>query len=183
LFRHEWKATYCTLARYFLVIIQNRGRQRAFVRFNPPTSYTCSLLLPASPLLLICGGLADVQTKALAVEVDLIAALLQNLCNVPGVLKLPQVNVTPALLDRVTDQLGRACLTLCAHDGGLLLLAGFVDDEGGALRFLLGDLLGLDCGCELGGEGEVLVTMLVYDDGVEGAGKGDGLQSRRHRRA
>jgi hypothetical protein len=38
----------------------------------------------------------------------------------------------------------------------LLLLAGFVDDEGGALGFLLGNLLGFDGGGELGGEGEVL---------------------------
>jgi hypothetical protein len=38
----------------------------------------------------------------------------------------------------------------------LLLLAGFVDDEGGALGFLLGDLLGFDGGGEFGGEGEVL---------------------------
>jgi hypothetical protein len=35
----------------------------------------------------------------------------------------------------------------------LLLLAGFVDDEGGALGLLLGDLLGFYCGSELGGEG------------------------------
>lgn len=35
-------------------------------------------------------------------------------------------------------------------------MAGFVDDEGGALSFLLGDLLGFDGGGEFGGEGEVL---------------------------
>jgi len=43
----------------------------------------------------------------------------------------------------------------------LFLLAGFVDDEGGALGFLLGDLLGFDGGGEFGGEGEVLVGLLV----------------------
>jgi hypothetical protein len=37
-------------------------------------------------------------------------------------------------------------------------LAGLVDDEGGALGFLLGDLLGLDGGGEFGGEGEVLAV-------------------------
>jgi hypothetical protein len=35
----------------------------------------------------------------------------------------------------------------------LLLLPGFVDDESGALRFLLGDLLGFDGGSEFGREG------------------------------
>jgi len=35
-------------------------------------------------------------------------------------------------------------------------LAGLVDDEGGALRVLLGDLLCFDGGGEFGGEGEVL---------------------------
>jgi hypothetical protein len=38
----------------------------------------------------------------------------------------------------------------------LLLLSGLVDDEGGALGFLLGDLLGFDGGRKFGGEGEVL---------------------------
>jgi hypothetical protein len=120
---------------------------------HPPQPLRFNLLLPARPLLLVGGGLANVQTKALAVQVDLIAARLQDLCNIPRVLKLPQVDVTPALLDGVTNQLSGAGLTLGADDGGLLLLAGFVDDEGGALGFLLGDLLGFNCGCELGGEG------------------------------
>lgn len=38
----------------------------------------------------------------------------------------------------------------------MLLLARFIDDEGGTLGFLLGDLLGFDGGGEFGGEGEVL---------------------------
>jgi hypothetical protein len=38
----------------------------------------------------------------------------------------------------------------------LLFLSRFVDDEGGALGFLLSDLLGFDGGGELGGEREVL---------------------------
>jgi hypothetical protein len=81
---------------------------------------------------------------------------LQNLCNVPCILELPEINVTPALLDGVTNQLSGAGLTLGANDGGLLLLTGFVDDESGTLGLLLCDLLGFDCGGELGGEGEVL---------------------------
>jgi hypothetical protein len=45
---------------------------------------------------------------------------------------------------------------LSADYHGLLLLAGFVDNEGSALCFLLSDLLGFDSGCEFGREGEVL---------------------------
>jgi hypothetical protein len=44
---------------------------------------------------------------------------------------------------------------------GLFFLAGFVDDEGGALGFLLGYLFGFYGGCEFGGEGEVLGGGLV----------------------
>jgi hypothetical protein len=124
--------------------------------FLSPFISATSILLPRRPLLLVGSRLANVETKTLAVEVDLVAALLQDLGNIPRVLKLPEVDVGPALLDGVTNQLGGAGLTLGADDGGLLLLAGLVDDEGGALGFLLGDLLGFDCGGELGGEGEVL---------------------------
>jgi hypothetical protein len=52
----------------------------------------------------------------------------------------------------------------------LLLLAGFVDNEGGTLGFLLRDLLGFDGGGEFGGEGEVLrdvntlLSSLVYEE-------------------
>ena len=121
---------------------------------SPTTDSSCRLLL--RPLLLVARRLADVQAQAIRVEVDLVGALLQDLGDVAGVLELAQVDVGARLLDGVTDQLGGAGLTLCAHDGGLLLLAGLVDDEGGALGFLLGDLLGFDGGGEFGGEGEVL---------------------------
>lgn len=114
------------------------------------------LLLPVRPLLLVRRGLADVQTKTLAVKVDLIAALLQDLCDIPCVLKLPEVDITPALLDGVTNQLGGAGLTLGANDGSLLLLTGLVNDESGTLGLLLSDLLGFYGGGELGREGEVL---------------------------
>jgi hypothetical protein len=121
---------------------------------NPTADDSFQLLL--CPLLLVARRLADVQTEAIRVEVDLVGALLQDLGDVAGVLELAQVDVGARLLDGVTDELGGAGLTLCADDGGLLLLAGLVDDEGGALGFLLGDLLGFYGGGEFGGEGEVL---------------------------
>jgi hypothetical protein len=108
------------------------------------------------PLLLITLRLGNVKTQTVRVQVDLVARVLQNLGNIPGVLKLSEINVRAALLDGVTNQLGRAGLTLRADDGGLLLLAGLVDDEGGALGFLLGDLLGFNGSGKFGGEGEVL---------------------------
>jgi len=103
----------------------------------------------------------DVKAKTLGIEVDLVVALLQNGGDVSGVLELTQLNVTAALLDGVTNQLGGTGLTLGADDHGLLLLAGLVDDEGGTLGFLLGDLLGFDCGGEFGREGKVLGNMLA----------------------
>ena len=98
----------------------------------------------------------DVETKTLGVEVDLVVALFQDGGDVSGVLELTELNVTAALLDGITNQLGGTGLTLGANNHGLLLLASLVYDEGGALGFLLGDLLGFDCGGELGREGEVL---------------------------
>lgn len=106
-------------------------------------------------LSLLAEGI-DIETQTLSVEVDLVVALLQDGSNISGVLKLAELNVTAALLDGVTDELGGAGLTLGADDHGLLFLAGLVDDESGALSFLLSDLLGFDCGGELGREGEVL---------------------------
>ena len=149
------------LLAILLVVIQHVHRHSAFILFvlrllGPQPHLHGDALLPARPLLLVRRSLTDVQTEALAIKVDLIAALLQNLCNIPLVLEFSQVNITPALLDSVSNQLGGTGLTLCADDGGLLLLAGFVDNEGGALSFLLCDLLGFYCSCELGGEGEML---------------------------
>jgi hypothetical protein len=103
----------------------------------------------------------DVQAKTLGIKVDLVVALLQDGGNVSGILEFTQLNVTAALLDGVTNQLGGTGFTLGANDHGLLLLAGLVDDEGGALGFLLGDLLGFDCGGELGREGKVLGIVLA----------------------
>ena len=114
------------------------------------------LRLLLRPLLLVACRLANVKAQTIRVQVHLVGRLLQDLRNVSRVLEFPQINVCARLLDGVSDQLGRTCLTLGAHDGCLLLLARFVDDEGGALGFLLGDLLGFDGGGEFGGEGEVL---------------------------
>jgi hypothetical protein len=122
----------------------------------------------------------DVKAKTLGVEVDLVVALLQDGGDVSGVLELTQLDVTAALLDGVTNQLGGTGLTLGADDHGLLLLAGLVDDEGGTLGFLLGDLLGFDCGGELGREGKVLGKILA---GESLARRVSDVLLMRHRRA
>lgn len=121
---------------------------------RPGKHQTTSLLLPSRGL--VVAALSDVEAETLGVEVDLVVALLEDGSNVPGVLKLPQLDVAAALLDGVTDQLGGTGLTLCAHDAGLLLLSGLVDNKGGALGFLLGYLLCFHGGGELGREGKVL---------------------------
>jgi len=75
---------------------------------------------------------------------------------VTGIFNLPELDVTLALLDGVTNKLSGAGLTLCADNEGLLLLAGLVDHECSALSVLLCNLLGLNGGGEFGGEGQVL---------------------------
>ena len=46
------------------------------------------LLLPVRPLLLVGITLANVQTQTLAVEIDLVATLLQDAGDAPCILKL-----------------------------------------------------------------------------------------------
>lgn len=113
--------------------------------------------------LLVVG--VDVQAQSLAVQVELVLAttLVQDLSNVTGIFDLPELDVTLALLDGVTNKLGGAGLTLCADNEGLLLLAGLVDHECSTLSVLLCHLLGLNCGCELGGEGQVLCGDTVLE--------------------
>lgn len=99
-----------------------------------------------------------VQTQTLGIKVKLVLAtvLLENLGNVTSILDLPKFDVTLALLDSVTNKLGRASLTLCADNEGLLLLASLVNHECRTLSILLSDLFGLNSGSELGREGQVL---------------------------
>jgi hypothetical protein len=66
-----------------------------------------------------------------------------------------------ALLDGVSDQLCGTGLSLSAHDNGLFLLSRFIDDEGGALGFLLRYLFCFDGRGEFGGEGEMLPGRLA----------------------
>jgi len=115
------------------------------------------LLTAQTSLPLLTRPRIDIQPKHIRIQEYLIPAVLQNTCNVLCVLKFSQVNVTSALLDGLTNQLCGTSLTLGADNGGLLFLAGFVDHEGGALGFLLCDLLGFDGGGEFGGEGEMLM--------------------------
>lgn len=126
------------------------------VELSQPISF--HLLSTAPPNCLITSRVAHIQAQSSAVQIHLILAPLQDLRNGPRVLELPEIDVTPALLDSFADELCRASFTLCADDRGLFLLAGFVDDEGGALGFLLRYLLGFDGGGEFRGEGEVLGT-------------------------
>lgn len=116
------------------------------------------LLVPV----VLLSVVADVKTKALSVEVDLVVALLEDLGNGLGVVELTQVDVRSALLDGITDQLGRTSLTLGSDDHGLLLLPGLVNNEGGTLGILLSDLLGFNSGGELGREGEVLKYLVSW---------------------
>jgi hypothetical protein len=100
----------------------------------------------------VAGRLRHVQAQPGGIQIDLVLTLLQDLSHALRVLELPQVDIGSRLLNGLTDELCGSSFTLGANDGGLLLLAGFVDDEGGPLGFLLGDLLGFYGGGEFGGE-------------------------------
>ena len=102
--------------------------------------------------------LRNIQPQPISIQIQLIlpAGILQNRRNIPRILNPPQINIASTFLDSVADEFGGAGFTLRADDGSLFFLAGFVDDEAGALGFLLGYLFGFDCGGEFGGEGEVL---------------------------
>ena len=99
-------------------------------------------------LFLLLISLRNIQPQPISIQIQLIlpARILQNASNIPRVLNPPQIDIASALLDGVADEFGGAGFTLGAYDGGLFFLAGFVDDEGGALGFLLGNLFGFDGG-------------------------------------
>ena len=101
-------------------------------------------------LLLI--SLRNIQPQPISIKIQFVlpASLLQDRRNIPCILNPSKVDITSALLDCVSDEFGGAGFTLGADDGGLFFLAGFVDDEGGALGFLLGYLFGFYGGCEFG---------------------------------
>ena len=120
-------------------------------------------------------SLRNIQPQPISIQIQLIlpARILQNGSNIPRVLNPPQIDVASALLDGVADEFGGAGFTLRADDGGLFFLAGFVDDEGGSLGFLLGDLFGFDGGGEFGGEGEVLLGWGLVRRCVGMVGRGE----------
>jgi hypothetical protein len=102
--------------------------------------------------------LRDIQPQTVRIQIQFIlpTSFLQYLSDIPRILDPSKIHVTSALLDGVTNEFRGAGFTLGANDGGLLFLAGFVDNESGALGFLLSYLFGFDCGGEFGREGKVL---------------------------
>jgi hypothetical protein len=116
--------------------------------FKSYTRFFRSCLL-RSPSSFIARSLANIQTQPIRIQIHLILRALKDLRNIPCVLKLPEINIRTGLLNGITNKLGRACFTLCADYHSLLLLTGFIDNEGCALGFLLRDLLSFDCGGKL----------------------------------
>jgi hypothetical protein len=114
-------------------------------------------------LLIGSGACNDIQPQAFRVEVQFVLStgFLEELGDDAGILDLPELDVAPALLNGIADELSGAGFTLCADDCGLFLLACLVDDESGSLGLLLSYLLGFDgCG-EFGRESEVLLGIPV----------------------
>ena len=123
-----------------------------------------SLLMPLTLII------TDIQPQPLGIQIQLILppCLLQQTRNIPRILNSPEIHITPTLLDGITDEFRAASLTLRAYHCSLFFLASFVDHEGRALGFLLGDLFGFYCGGEFGGEGEVLEEQLLIREKIRG---------------
>lgn len=102
----------------------------------------------------------DVQTQPIGVKEKFVpaAVLLENCRYATGSLNFLEFDVGLGLFDGVTDEFSRARFSLGSDNHGLFLLAGFVDDEGGTLGFLLGNLFGFHSGGELRREGQVLLN-------------------------
>jgi hypothetical protein len=140
-----------------------RGKKKEKIRSNRKTAATYHLPR-AGPqidhlfLLRIRRIRINIQTQPLSIQIQLVptTGFLQDAGDVARVLDASQFDVALGFLDGFSDEFGGAGLTLGANDGGLFLLAGFVDDECSALGILLGDLFGFDGGGEFGGECEVL---------------------------
>jgi len=159
------KSQQAVKATSFISLIQtNKNTTSTTVSWS--TQFITTLLLRylfLLLLLLLAAVSENVKTETLGVEVHLVlaASVLDQFGNVPSILDLTQLNVTPGLLDRFADELRRAGFSLGSDDHGLLLLSGLVDHECGALGVLLSDLLGLDGGGELGRECQMLLFCLA----------------------
>ncbi len=71
---------------------------------------------------------------------DLVVRLRDSACNLASGVQSTQLDVARIALNGSTNELSRLGLTLCLDDGRTLILQRLLDDELGALSFLLGDL-------------------------------------------
>jgi hypothetical protein len=88
---------------------------------------------------------------------------LQQGGDVSGIFNASQLNVRLALFNGFTNQFGGPGFTLSTDDCGLLFLASFVNNEGGTLSFLLGDLLRFDGSSEFRRERKMLEPVRNFD--------------------
>ena len=99
--------------------------------------------------------LRTVKQQALRIQHQLIPTIAHHARDLPRGLQPPQLQEPLILSDGFTDQFSRFGFTLSSDDDGLLLLDGLVDEVGGFLGRLLGDLLRFDRFGERGREGDV----------------------------
>ena len=99
--------------------------------------------------------LRTIKQQALGIQHQLVPTVAHHARNLPRRLQPPQLQKPFILSDGLTDQFSRFRFTLSSDDDGLLLLDGLVDEVGGFLGRLLGDLLRFDRFGERGREGDV----------------------------
>ena len=79
---------------------------RPFSTPTPQSHSHAALLFARSSFLLVRNRLTDVETQSCRIQIHLILTLLQDLCNVLRILKLPEIDIGPRLLDGITNELG-----------------------------------------------------------------------------
>mmetsp|Transcript_5678 Transcript_5678/g.9604 ORF Transcript_5678/g.9604 Transcript_5678/m.9604 type:complete len:330 (+) Transcript_5678:233-1222(+) len=119
-------------------------------RLTPPT------LLFSDALLELAVGIAqEVQQEGIGIEINLVAALANNVGNIPSGIDPSQLHKARIALHGRADQFGTLGLSPCLGNDGLLLLKRSDDHVLGPLGLLLGHLLALDGPGVFGGEGQM----------------------------
>ena len=106
----------------------------------------------------------DVEQQRVGGEVYAVVRSCDGGSNILSGGDTTQLNETGIVLHSLTDQTSRSGFSLCANDGGFLVLLRLLHHILGTLGLLLGDLLGFDGVGELASEGQIDNGHIIDDD-------------------
>ena len=127
-----------------------------------PLTHTSSIIAVAVASLALCHWrLGEVEEERIGIQVDAVRRFGNGGGHLSRRLDPAQIDKGRVLPHRLADHLCGLCFTLGLDDDRLLLLFGTLHNECGAVRLLLGDLLGLYGVCKLvaelhGRDGDIL---------------------------